>query len=406
MGTYLLGLLFMFACLELFLILDGIGRPIVRALLNGPFNRFYLQYLRSSTKYEFETASAANNSDRAWSGVVFEKVYELGIAGIPYSKREKNLEYIKAEVSSKPQASRKLADELIKVLPRQYRNVGFQKKLACFICELLSRKEDHSHDSKTQGVKPIHSIAIDNLTTTVSAWMAGAVYLLLSLYVLDQYHPLFVIFSNFLLFILMIVPLFNLIGTRLAKFTTVGTIAALIVLFLGVFATIAHGRAQSPLDISLDPYQNPSAELTLRSPEWLTMSNINCDGKKISVTLRGQLTTPIRFHVNDEKFYLANKDCVEIVPQLEVTQTETQAYEFFVAARDPSPFYSGLTDVRIIPSYVSTAEEIDLNSSAVLSIRLEHWLWGLISSIYVTLGSIGGTILLYLVNYFINKRNP
>jgi hypothetical protein len=406
MDIYLLGIIFVFACTGLFFVLNKIARSLIRSVLVGkPFNKLYLNYLRATTKYEFDAASTANNSDRAWNSVVFEKVYEIGVSGVPFSAREKNLEYIKAQVSSRPRVSRKLADELIKVLPKQYGNMSFQTKLACYICELLRYKDNGDHDeNNAKTLKLIHVTAIDHITTAISAWIAGSAYLILSINVLDNYSPVWVAFSSFVLFILMVLPLINLIGTKLAKLTTVGAIASIIVLFLGIFATIAHGKTHSPLEVDLNPYQNPNAKITIRSPEWLTINNVDCGGKKISVSLIGQLATPIRFHVDNDKFKLVNKDCLEIVPQLDITQTEIQAYEFYVAARDSSPFYSGIDTISVTQSYISASGERAFNSNAALNIRLEHWLWGLASNMYVALGSVGGTILLYLINYFVNKR--
>ena len=400
MDTYLLGILFVFACVGLFYFIDRISRPLVRILLNGPFHTFYLQYLQANTKYEFEVASAANNSDRAWSGVVFQKVYEIGIKGVPYSRREQHLEYIKAQAISKPQFSRKLADELIKVLPKQYGNDDFRTKLACYICELLKQKDNSNYSN----VKPVHGSAIDHLTTAISAWIAGSAYLLLSTYVLDRYPPFIVVLSNILLFLLMIIPLYNLIGAIFAKLSTILTIGTIIVLFLGAFATVAHGRTQSPIEIDLNPYQNPNAILTIHSPEWLTVNNVECNGKKISVSLHGNLATPIRFHLSDDSFYLLNQNCREIIPQLETSQTETEAYEFYIAARDVIPFSEGTTGIKVIPSYVTSSGEIEFKANTALNIRLEHWIWGMASNIFVALGSIGATTLLFVVNYFVSKR--
>ncbi|MCC6500580.1 MAG: hypothetical protein IT313_09975 [Anaerolineales bacterium] len=405
MNAYLLGILFGLACFGVFYILDRIGRPLLRGLLNGPLNGFYLDYLRSSTKYEFDLASAANNSDRAWSSLVFEKVYQIGVLGVSYSRRERNLEYIKAEALSRPHFSRKIADELIKVLPKQYGNLDFQKKLACYICELLSLKTDSSmKDKKNKALRPIHSVALDRLTTAISAWIAGALYLLLSLYVLDRYQPVLVVVSSFLLFILMVIPLFNLVGTWVVKITGAGTIATSIIIFLGVFATIAHGRTQLPLEVNLDQYQNPETVLTIRSPEWLTMNNTECNGKKISVSVVGKLTALVRFRVNDHRFYFTNKDCVEIIPQIEINQSEIQAYEFYIASRDSSPFFSQTASIKIVPFFVLNSEEVDFNSDDFVTMKLENWFWNLVSNLYIAGGSFGCTILLYLLNYFVNKK--
>jgi len=404
MTTYLLETLVTLASIGMFYILALGSRQIVRAVLSGKrFNKLYLRYLRATTKHEFDAASTANNSDRAWNSVFYEKVYELGVSGVPYAARERNLDYIKEEASSKPRVSRKLADELIKVLPKQYGNLGFQAKLACYICELLNQK-NNGNDNGTQPLKSIHGVAIDHLTTAISAWLAGIMYLLLSLYIFDDLSPIWVAISSFLLFVLMIIPLYNLIGTVFAKLTVVGTIASVIILFLGVFATIAHGGANLPIEVDLNPYQNPNAKLIIRFPEWLTVNNVECNGKKISVSLYGQLTTPVRFHISDDRFYFANKSCGEIIPQLEITQPETQSYEFYIASRDAAPFYSTTTDVNLLPAYISSSGEVEFNSSAILKIKLEHWLWGLLSNIYLGMGSVGGTILLYLINFFINKR--
>ena len=159
MGIYIQGILFVFAAIGLFFMLDRYSRPIVRSLLGGPLNGFYLQYLQSTTKREFDVASAADNYDRAWDGLVFQKVYELGVSRIPYSKRRQNLEYIR--VATRPNLYRKLADELIKVLPKQYRNLEFQKKLACYICELLSNAKLDNHDAKSISSKPVPSGLLD-----------------------------------------------------------------------------------------------------------------------------------------------------------------------------------------------------------------------------------------------------
>ncbi|MBI5294909.1 MAG: hypothetical protein HY869_05495 [Chloroflexi bacterium] len=406
MTTFLLELLIILASIGSFSILVGGSRQVVRAVLSGKhFNKLYLQYLKATTKHEFEAASTAKNPDRAWNSIFYEKVYELGISGVLYATREKNLDYIKEEALSKPYVSRKLAGELIKVLPKQNGNLSFQAKLACYICELLNLTSDRN-GSGTQPIKSIHGIAIDHLTTAISAWLAGIVYLLLSIYILDDLHPVWVAISSFLLFVLMIVPLLNLIGTFLAKLTVAGTIGSVIILFLGVFATIVHGGTSLPLEIDLNSYQNPGAKLSIRSPEWLSVNNVECKGKKISVIVSGKLVTPIRFYVNDDRFYFVNKDCGEIIPQLEVSQPETQAYEFYIAPRDISPFSSSTVDVKVIPSYVSQLGEVEFNSSAKLKIKLEHWLWGLLSNIYLGMGTVGGTILLYLINNFLNKRKP
>jgi hypothetical protein len=404
MTTFLWEVLIILASIGSFSILVGGSRQIVRAVLGGKhFNKLYLQYLKATTKHEFEAASTAKNPDRAWSSVFYEKVYELGVSGVQFTTREKNLDYIKEEVLSKPHVSRKLAGELIKVLPKQNGNLSFQAKLACYICELLNATGG-GNGNGTQPIKSIHGIAIDHLTTAISAWLAGIVYLLLSIYILDDLPPAWVAISSFLLFVLMVIPLFPLIGTFLAKLTVVGTIGSVIILFLGVYAIIDHGGSNLPLEIDLNSYQNPGAKLIIRSPEWLSVNNVECKGKKISVFLSGQLVTPIRFYVNDDRFYFVNKDCGEIIPQLEVSQPETQAYEFYIAPRDVSPFYSDTAEVKVLPSFVSPSGEVEFNSNTMLKIKLEHWLWGVVSNIYLSMASIGGTIVLYSINYFMNRR--
>jgi hypothetical protein len=408
MGIYIQGILLIFASVGLYLILDRFGRPAVRILLSGPLNRFYLQYLQSSTKFEFDAASAADNYDRAWDGIVFQKVYEMGVSGVSYSKRKQHLEYITEYIKavSKPKLNRKIADELIKVLPKQYRNVDFQKKLACFICELLSNVEHNNHDGKSLPIRPIPSIAIDALTSIISAWIAGIVYLLLSLYVLDKYPPVLAALSNLALFILMVLPLFKLIGSRLAKFTTVSTIASIMVLFLGSFATIAHGRTQLPLIINLTQYENPNSKLLIQYPEWLTMNNTGCNGKKVSIFLQGQLTTPIEFRSDNDYFYFTSKDCLGIIPRLEITQSESQAYEFYVIARDNTPFFSDKKNFTIIPQYILGTIPIDMDPANVIPIQIENWFWNFVNNLSLKIGSLGLLIVLYATNFFINKRMP
>jgi hypothetical protein len=151
-------------------------------------------------------------------------------------------------------------------------------------------------------------------------------------------------------------------------------------------------------------YQNQGAELLIQYPEWLTINDTNCKGKKISVSSHGRLTTPIRFHVNDNQFYFTDKDCLLIVPQMQVAQSETQAYEYYVASRDSSPFYSGKNSIEIVPSYLSPSGEIDFDSNSILSIRLENWFWYLVRNMYVIVGSLGTTTLLYLVNYLVHRK--
>lgn len=404
MNTYLLWFLFILACVGIFYFLDRNIRPLVRALLSGPFNQFYLKHLTSSTRHEFDIASAEENIDRAWSGVVFEKVYQIGISSFPYTRREKNLDYIKAAVASKPQIGRKMADELIKVLPKQYRNLNFQSKLACYICELLDQQNTANH-STTQPLKPIHSTELDHITTLVSAWIAGTIYLFLSLYILDDFPPLWVAISNIVLFVLMVLPLYHLIGTSLAKLSTIGAIATVIILFLGAYATVAHNRIQPPLRIGLSSYGNPNAILTIHTSQWLTVDNIECDGEKISVLLSGQLNTPIRFSVDDDSFRLLNKDCGEITPVIEVTQTEMQAFEFYIAARDSSSFFKGKDEVKVTLFIVSPAGIAQPISNDVVRIKLEHWIWGMARNTYVALASILGTTALFLINYLLSKRS-
>ncbi len=402
MNPYFLGLLFILASVGLFFLLNFyLIRPLIRLLLNRPFSQFFLNYLRSNTKLQFDVATEDKNPDRAWAEMVFAKVYEMGVSRVPYSKRELNLKYIK----NSSLVNRKLADELIKVLPKQSGNSEFQKRLARFICELLSKVENIGDIEKNRSVASISQIIIIPLGTAVAAWVAGGVYLVLSLiYTYEKFSPLALLLINLTLFILLSLPLIGLIFKGLVKFTVLSAIATVMILGLGGYASFVHGKIISQKIDDLSLYQNPGANLLLRYPEWLTMNNKECNGKKISVLAQGQMDTPIIFRVDDDQFYFKNKDCVEIIPQLDPSFPTNQAFEFYIVARDDAPFYSEIKSVTVIPQYISGASVVDFSDKEKVIIKLENWFWNSVSNLYLLTGSIGVTVAFYVVNIFLNKR--
>lgn len=402
MNAYLLGLLFALSSIGLFFILVRFIRPLVRALLHGRLNNYYLSYIRSSAKSQFDSAATSNNPDRAWAELIFAKVYEIGSSRIPYAKREQNLEYIKATSL----ASRKLAEELIKVLPKQNSNPRFQRKLACYICEVLTKLESSTETIKFQVEKNTDSAVVGSLSTAISAWVAGCVYLLLSFYVLGDFSPSVLFLSNIALYVLMVIPAFQLKLKPIIMFAVTATIAVTIIFGLGSFAHIRQSQTQAFQNISLDKYQNPNAKLSIIYPSYLTINDRECNGKKISILVNGRLTTPISFQIDNNQFYFLNRDCMEIIPQLEVSQPEIQAYEFYIAARDTAPFFSKTQQsVRIIPQSLAPSGKVDFALSDTFTIQLEQWFWNLLSNLNLQLSTIGALIMLFIISSLTRSRN-
>lgn len=401
MNAYILGLFIALGSLGLFFILKSTIRPIVQALLIGPLNNYFLDYLRLSTKSQFDSAYATDNVDRAWNELLFAKVYEIGAARVSYAKRDQNLSYIRA--ASKP--SRRLADELIKVLPRQGGNLEFQTKLTCYICEILKNLEPFNENDKYQIVKSTNKAVIENFSTAISAWIAGGFYFVFSLmYIVGDFPPLALLLSTLILYILMVVPLFRLRLRNLMIAALMTAIASVVILGLGSFATFRQGEAQYLQDIDLNLYQNPGSKLSIVYPAYIALDDVGCSSRKVSVLVNGSLSTPIRFYLDHDQFLVLDKKCRRIVPQIESAQPETQVYEFYISARDNSPFFSKTQQsLRIIPQYVSTSGVVDFNLNDTFTIQIEYWFWNLLRNTYVQLCFIGFAIFLFVINFLTAK---
>jgi len=401
MNTVSLSVLIIVISIVLFWLLRSVVLLLLRALLNGPLNNIYLDYLRLSTKLNVDEAFASLSSDRAWSEVVFSKVYEIGSRRVSYTKREQNLKYIRE--ASLP--SRKLVDELIKVLPMQYRNQDFQAKLACYICELANKVKANNGNGATKPRATVNKLIIDTLGFAFSVWTVGFGYFIVSLiYVFEQYPPSVLLIITVLFFLIMNIPTVQLMRYGLTKFPTVGAIATIILILLGSSASVRFSNAHEPVPISLNSYKNQNAALSISHPEWITMNNIGCNGIKFSVFHYGQLTTPIEFRLSDGRFSFTDKNCTGIIPRIEPSQPENLAYEFYVSSQDASVYFSGIDKISVIPQYIDVAAKVDFEEKDRESLRLENWFWNGARNISFQFASIVSTSALFLVSYLISKR--
>lgn len=399
MKTAFLSIFIFFASILLYLFLKRVVLLLLRALLNGPLNAIYLDYLKLSTKLNVEEAFASLNSDRAWSELVFSKVYEIGSNRVPYAKREQNLKYIKEAAIP----SRKLVDELIKILPKQYRNLEFQAKLACYICDLANKVK--SGNGNTKPAATVNKIIIDTLSESFTVWIVGFGYFIVSLiYVFEQYPPLLLLIISILFLAIMNIPTIRLMRHGLAKVSSVAAIVTITLVLLGSFASAKVNKIYKSSVINLDLYQNPNVGMLVEHAEWITMNNRECDGVKFSVYHYGQLSTPIEFRVSDNRFSFTDKDCTGIIPKMETNYSENQAYEFYVSVRDNSVFFSNMDKVFVAPEYFDGTTKVDFAEKDYAYLKLENWFWNATRNLSLQIISFTSTIALLIMNYAINKR--
>lgn len=391
--------LMILAAIGLFFILWKSSQPLLLQLINGPLSDIYLEFIKKNNRVQINAAFADSNADRAQAQLVFSKIEEMGSPKVPYVKREQNLKYIKASGI----INRKLADELIRILPKQ-RSLEFQVKVATYISEVLTRLKDDTGSERNNVPEPVSKLFVQSWAFALSAWIAGALFFAASATVWDNLSVYLVFLLNFGLFILMLFPLFRLIFSGFAKFTSAVTIATAILVGMNFFAQTNHSFVDSKV-IELKNYGFPEGALNIHYPLWLSEKNLtSCESSNhISFDIEDLSAQEVSFepNPNNDSIVARRDDCLDDKPIFDISQNPFQTINFYLAPRD----LSKLDDSRVVfTPVVKTASQESRLSQDTFEIRLEHWLWKLVSNVALQLGSLSATgILLILKLIAFNK---
>jgi hypothetical protein len=392
-------ILLILAAVGVSFILQKILCPVLNHLLNGPFNEYYLQYLNNNTRFQFDTAANELNPDRAWDEVIFKKVEELSSRGVPYSKREINLKYIKAS----GKVNKKLVDELIVALPHQQRNPEFQAKLTSYISELQGKLKEKGNGNGYNAIPPsINELVINTWTSAISIWLGGGLYFLLSMLFWDRYNVAFILLLNFGLFIAMLFPLLRLVWSKLTKTTSIVTLVTFLIVGMGMFAQQAHAdKGRHTFDLT--GYGFPNVKMTIDYPLWVNLDHLEKCGNEntLTVTLDGLIQDPLQLDFESSVMMTKGNNCQEVPPRFNDIPQPYQIFSFFIAPREKDALNS--QTVIITPKILKKSNNLEITSPPIV-ITMENWIWRLMANTGFQLGSIGATGFLFAIKFFLGMR--
>ena len=398
MNAMLLWFILALAGFGLFFLIRMVLRPIISHFINGALSKEYLDFIQKNARFQIAAAYDDSNADRANAQLVFAKIEEMGNPRVPYSKREQNLKYIKAYAL----INRKLSEELIKVLPKQQRNLEFQAKLATYICEVLTKLKEDTGTERNNVPEPVNHLFVEAWSFAVSAWLAGTLFFGFSMLTWDNLPVFMVGIFNLVLFGLMLIPLFRLIFTGFAKLTGVVTIATIIVVSMGLFAQTSHSL-QLRQEIDLDKYNAPG-KLKLTYPLWISHNATDqcLQSTHLSFLVEQPNVEAVSFDIpSGIQIEVKDEKCLDRNPSFDLSQQPSKAITFYLAPLDPASFDN--SQITIIPKITISGKEILLGEDS-FKITLEHWIWGLVSSLSLQLGSASATGILILLKVFVFNK--
>lgn len=397
MDASLFLLLFALAGAGLFFVIRMALRPLLLHLTHGPLSTLYLDFIKKNTRLQVDAAYQEYNADRANAQLVFAKIEEMGNPRVSYAKREQNLKYIKAYAL----INRKLSEELIKVLPKQQRNIDFQAKLSAYICEVLNKLKEDTGTERNNVPDPTNQRFIEAWSLALAAWLAGSAFFIASMYTWDSISVPVVFLINLALFITMLIPLFFLIFSGFAKITGIVTIGTAILIGMGLFAQYNHQGSQQQ-EINLESY-NQTGTVIINHPYWISANEMETcpQAKNFSfyVTKQPQAEL-ITFDVPPGLQIKDAKCSQDVSPSFELHPPH-ETINFRLATLDQSMFNND--PVNLFARITIAGQEVVLDDDPI-TVRLEHWAWQLVSNLLVQWGSFSTAGLLLVLKIFVFNK--